>query len=84
VGLGDGLQPMSRKNSPDTRRISLGHVVNPDCERDGHILLEGNGCEQGMLRAARAAALGQHKSEVGAVGVASVRELVEMPRGTTV
>jgi hypothetical protein len=50
------------EESAHTWRIRLAHVVDPDCERDGKVLLEGNGCEQRML-VLQAAVLGQDKPE---------------------
>jgi hypothetical protein len=79
VRLRNAVQPMLREDAPETRRVGLAHIVDPDCERDGEALLESDGREECMLGAAGAAVLGKDQAEVGAVGVVAVRELMEIP-----
>jgi hypothetical protein len=76
--LRKAVQSMPRENMADARCVDLAHVVDPDCERDGKTLLEGDGRKQRMLGAAGAAPLGKDRVEVGAVGVATVGELVKV------
>ena len=58
--------------------IALVHLVDPEGEYDGKVLLPGECGEQGVFRAARPASFRQHEPEVRPIGVSPIRKLVEV------
>src|SRR5713226_2255847 len=83
MGFGEVLKSIPLEHDAYPWGIALLHLVDPEGEYDGKVLLPGQCGEQGVFRAARPASFRQDQAEIGPIGVSSVRQMVEVAAGRT-
>jgi len=81
VRLGDAAEAISLEYRANPWSVPFIHLIDSDDQSDVEILLQRKSTKKGVLGAARASPFLNHDQRCDGIRIASIRKLVDVPRG---